>query len=164
MSFYHSPASTRLRLRFYACRLNNWCAPDCKPTFPGIWANRDGHRMGADLKVSERRDSIAGRYIIPTGDPLADPVTMGGIDTLNDSHDIASNGSGDFVALWWEAETPPRDLLLRPYDRLGSAQGPPVVVATDGYYGQIVAIVWIVIVSVWLFAHEASNTPAVAGQ
>ena len=40
------------------------------------WANRDGHRMGADLKVSERRDSLAGRYIIPTGDPRTDRYTL----------------------------------------------------------------------------------------
>jgi len=47
------------------------------------WANQRGHRMGVDLKVAERRDSLAGRYIIPIRDPRTDRYTI----TASYTHD-----------------------------------------------------------------------------
>lgn len=36
--------------------------------------NRQGHRMGADLKLAERHDSLTGRYVIPIRDPRTDQL------------------------------------------------------------------------------------------
>lgn len=38
--------------------------------------NKQGHRMGAELKVAERRDSLTSHYIIPIRDPRTDRITF----------------------------------------------------------------------------------------
>lgn len=55
------------------------------------YVNRRGHRLGADFKLSQIKDSISGRYIIPLENPATDRAVIRSEYHLDRTEDIDSS-------------------------------------------------------------------------